>query len=101
MSLLASFLKQKCVWSRPGGYSPTGVPFFGAGEEIPCRWVRHSRRFIDQAGNARETTVDVYTTSPVEIGDQLQMGGLSVIVQTVKDYVEFNGLDGGRRMGCL
>lgn len=100
MALLNSFLKQTCVWRRPEGYGPTGTPIYLYDEEIPCRWVRNARRFLDAAGNARETTVDVYTLSEVEIGAQLERDGMTVTVRTVKDYVEVGGQDGGRRVGC-
>lgn len=100
MALLNSFLKQTCVWRRPEGYGPTGTPIYLYDEEIPCRWVRNVRRFLDAAGEAHETTVDVYTLSSVEIGDQLENDGLAVTVRTVKDYVEFSGSQGGRRVGC-
>ena len=100
MALLTAFLKQTCIWRRPEGYSPTGTPIFLYDEIIPCRWVRKVRRFLDAAGEARETTVDVYTLSPVEIGDQLENDGLAVTVRTVKEYVEFSGLSGGRLVGC-
>ena len=100
MALLNSFLKQECTWRRPSGYSPEGTPLYLYEELIPCRWVRNVRRFLDAAGEAHETTVDVYTLSSVEIGDQLERDGMTVTVRTVKDYVEFSGIYGGRKLGC-
>ena len=100
MALLTSFLKQSCVWRRPSGYSPDGSPLYLYEEEIPCRWVGHVRRVLDAAGEAHETVVDVYTLSPVGVGDQLERDGLTVTVRMMNEYVSFSGAAEGRKVSC-
>ena len=100
MALLTAFLKQECLWRRPTGWTTSGDPILDVGVAIPCRWVRNARRIVDAAGDSSATTIDVYATSALEVGDRLTLGGTTVEVVTLHDYVGFNGGDEGRRVGC-
>ena len=97
---MTAFLKQECWWRRPTGGTTSGEPVLSVGAAIPCRWVRNVRRIVDAAGNSSATTIDVYATSALEVGDRLTLDGTTVEVVTLHDYVGFNGGDEGRRVGC-